>query len=285
MSETVVAADCHAKANLFLRVLAREAGGMHSLETLFCRIGLADRLEVERTGSGIELEVEGADLGPPEQNLAWRAADAVLQATGRQFGVRLRLVKRSPHGAGLGGGSSNAAAALACVNQLARSAVPRAELFHMAARLGADVPFFLSGAPLALGWGHGTRLLELPPLDPRPMLLLVPHTRIPTASAYQWLDQARYEQHDRGAVSMSLELLGKWSDIARAGGNDFESVIFARHRELHEAFEALARTGPMLCRMSGSGSALFAVYRTERDREDAIGQIGRGYGEVIATGT
>lgn len=283
MTDGVLAVECHAKVNLLLRVLGREADGMHSLETLFCRIELADRLEVQRTDSGIALSVEGADLGPPEENLAWRAADAVLRATGRKFGVRLKLTKRIPHGAGLGGGSSDAAAVLEAVNSLAGNVIPRSELFHMAARLGADVPFFLSGASLALGWGHGTRLLELPPLDARPMLLLIPRTRIATASAYQWLDEARDKHHDRGAIAMDLPVLSKWSDIARLGGNDFESVVFARHRELHQAFEALARTGPMLCRMSGSGSAMFAVYRTARDRDDAMAQLGGRHGEVIAT--
>lgn len=274
--------DCHAKVNLFLRVLAREHDGMHGLETLFCRVTLADELVVERSGDGIELEVTGADLGPVEENLAWRAADAVLAATGRRFGVRLRLEKRIPAGAGLGGGSSDAAATLDAVNRLAGNAVPRGELLHMAARLGADVPFFLSGAPLALGWSHGTRLLRLPPLPLRPMLLLIPATRVPTAAAYGWIDEMRAGS-DRGAVAMDLDLLGSWSDLARIAGNDFEAAIFGRHAELKAAFEALAATGPLLCRMSGSGSALFAVYRDERRLEDAMLQLGSRHGEVVAT--
>src|SRR5690606_10093885 len=83
----------HAKLNLFLRVLAREAGGMHGIETLFCRIDLADELLIERAERGITLDVVGADLGPAEKNLAWRAADAVLAATGHRFGVRMQLTK------------------------------------------------------------------------------------------------------------------------------------------------------------------------------------------------
>ncbi|PKL93279.1 MAG: 4-(cytidine 5'-diphospho)-2-C-methyl-D-erythritol kinase, partial [Gemmatimonadetes bacterium HGW-Gemmatimonadetes-1] len=97
-----ITVSCPAKVNLFLRVLAREADGYHGLETLFCRIGLADELTVERTDDGIELEVSGADVGPVEQNLAWRAADAVLAATGRRFGVRMQMIKRIPAGGGLG---------------------------------------------------------------------------------------------------------------------------------------------------------------------------------------
>ncbi len=274
---------CPAKLNLFLRVLAREADGMHGIETLFCRIDLADELVIERVESGITLDVLGAELGPIEKNLAWRAADAVLAATGRRFGVRMQLTKRIPAGAGLGGGSSNAAAALAAVNRLADNAIPRGELFHAAARLGADVPFFLSNSPLSLAWGHGTRLLRLPPLPQRPMLLILPALRVDTASAYQWIDAARQGSSGRGAVAMDMELLGNWSDIARISGNDFESPVFAQHGDVRAAFEALAGTHPLLCRMTGSGSALFAVYRNERDRDDAAAMLGTKHGSVVKT--
>ncbi len=274
---------CPAKVNLFLRVLAREADGMHGLETLFCRLALADELTVEPAGSGIALEVDGAELGPVEENLAWRAADAVLAATGRRTGVAMRLVKRIPAGAGLGGGSSDAASALLAVNRLAGNAIPRGELFHLAARLGADVPFFLSEAALALAWGHGTRLLRLPALPLRPMLLVIPEQRVATVDAYRWVDEIRQGSSGRGSVALDLSLLGDWSDLARLSGNDFEAATFGRHPPLREGFEALAGTRPLLCRMSGSGSALVAVYRSERDRDEAALELGSRHGTVIPT--
>ena len=102
-----------AKANLFLRVLARESTGYHGIETLFCLLDLSDGLTAERrTGDAVSIDVLGADVGPPADNLAVRAAEMVLQATGRKFGVHLTLEKRIPIQAGLGGGSSDAAAAL-----------------------------------------------------------------------------------------------------------------------------------------------------------------------------
>lgn len=277
-----ISRDCPAKVNIFLRVLAREHDGMHGLETLYCRVALADRLTITRRDRDIALDVSGADLGPAEENLVWRAADAVLAATGRRFGVHLRLEKRIPAGAGLGGGSSDAAAALEAVNTLAGNAIPRGELFHMAARLGADVPFFLSGAPLALAWGHGTRLLRLPPLPARPMLLLVPDTRVSTPEAYGWIDEIRAGT-DRGSVALDLDLLGNWGDLARIAGNDFEAATLGRYPNLKAAHEALVGTGPLLCRMSGSGSGLFAVYRDARRRDDAIAQLGSGHGVLVAT--
>jgi len=270
-----------AKANLFLRVLARESTGYHGLETLFCLLDLSDELAAERrTGNAVSIEVCGADVGPPEKNLAVRAADMVLQATGRRFGVHLTLDKRIPMQAGLGGGSSDAAAALVLTNQLAGNAVPRHELLQFAAKLGSDVPFFLSEARLALAWGHGERMLRLPPLPRAPALLLVPAEGMPTAEAYALIDQGA-ESTRRGGLALDLDALRGWGDIARMAGNDFEAALFSRRPTLKEAFEALAGTRPLLCRLTGSGSAFLAVYRNATDRTDAVMMLGRKHGALI----
>jgi 4-diphosphocytidyl-2-C-methyl-D-erythritol kinase len=283
---TAVHLRAHAKLNLFLRVLAREADGYHGLETLFCLIDLADELRAERReGRGVTLEVEGAEVGPPAENLAARAAAAVLSSTGDGFAVHLTLTKRIPVRGGLGGGSSDAAAALLAVNRLAGDAVPRHELLQFAARLGSDVPFFLGGGPLALGWGHGERLLRLPALPPAPVLLLTPPIAIPTAEAYRWVDDARQSAGRRGAVALEPDALSSWGDIGRMAGNEFESAVFGRHGEIRSAFEALARTGPLVCRMTGSGSTLFAVYRSARDRDDARMVLGRKHGMLTDAAT
>jgi 4-diphosphocytidyl-2-C-methyl-D-erythritol kinase len=275
-----------AKLNLFLRVLARDTDGYHGLETLFCLVDLADELVAERRdGTGATIEVDGAELGPPEGNLALRAAHLVLDATGRRFAVHLRLAKRIPVQAGLGGGSSDAAAALVLVNELAGRAVPRHELLQLAARLGSDVPFLLTGAPLALGWNRGERLLVLPPLPSAPVLLLVPDVPVPTAEAFGWLAAARQSMSRRGAVALDLDALSTWGDIGRMAGNDFESPVFGRHPAIRGAFEALVGTRPLVCRMSGSGSTLFAVYRSVRDRDDAAMMLGRKHGRLVTAAT
>ena len=276
----------HAKLNLFLRVLARESDGFHGLETLFCLVDLADELVAERReGSEVTVEVDGADVGPPGKNLAVRGAAAVLGATRERFGVHLALSKRIPTRAGLGGGSSDAAAALVAVNRLAGDAIPRHELLQLAAKLGSDVPFFLSGAPLALAWGHGERLLRLPPLPPAPVLLLTPPVPVSTPDAYGWVDEARQSVGRRGAVALDLDALSTWGDVGRMAGNDFESVVFGRHPAVRAGFEALVGTRPLVCRMSGSGSAIFAVYRTEQDREDARMMLGRKHGVLTPART
>jgi 4-diphosphocytidyl-2-C-methyl-D-erythritol kinase len=286
MTTDAVTLLAHAKLNLFLRVLAREADGFHGLETLFCLVSLADTVTAERReGDGVTVDVAGAEVGPPDQNLAVRAATMVLDATGHRFAVHLTLEKRIPLRAGLGGGSSDAAAALVAVNRLAGNAVPRHELLQFAAHLGSDVPFFLSGSPLALGWGRGERLLALPPLPAAPVLLVTPPIGVGTAEAYGWVDAARQSAGRRGAVSLDLDALSRWGDIGRLAGNDFESVVFARAPEIRAAFEALVRTRPLVCRMSGSGSTLFAVYRSTRDRDDAGSTLGRKHGRVDAVET
>ena len=284
MSSTVIRA-APAKVNLFLRVLAREEDGYHGIETLYCLIDLADSLQATSVDTaGVTIAVSGADTGPERENLAVRAAEMVLAATGGPFGVSLTLDKHIPVRAGLGGGSSDAAAALVAVNELTGNAVPRHELLQFAARLGSDVPFLVSEARLALGWGHGERLLRLPPLPSRPGLLLVPAVGVETSEAYGLIDDVQPASR-RGSVVMGTETLQNWSDVARLCGNDFEAPIFGRHQEIGRAFEALVGTSPLMCRMSGSGSAIFAIYRSRKDRDDAQATVPPRLGKVIPFAT
>lgn len=284
MSSTVIRA-APAKVNLFLRVLAREEDGYHGIETLYCLIDLADSLQATSVDTaGVTIAVSGADTGPERENLAVRAAEMVLAATGRPFGVSLKLDKRIPVRAGLGGGSSDAAAALVAVNELAGHAVPQHELLQFAARLGSDVPFLVSEARLALGWGHGERLLRLPPLPSRSGLLLVPAVGVDTSEAYGLIDSVQQASR-RGSVVMGTETLQNWSDVARLCGNDFEAPIFGRHQEIGRAFEALVGSSPLMCRMSGSGSAIFALYRSRKDRDDAQATVPPRLGKIIPFAT
>jgi len=272
-----------AKINLLLRVLARESDGYHGIETLFARISLADELILEARDPGlVTLTIEGdMDLGPEEDNLVLRAVRLVLEATRNPTGVHCTLRKRIPVQAGLGGGSADAAAALLGVNALVGHRVPTAELLQLAARLGADVPFCLTEAPLALAWGHGERILRLPPLPSTPLLILTPPAGIPTSQGYAWVDAAQGERGSRrGALALDLEALGSWGSIARMAGNDFESPTFAELPAVRAAFEALVATHPFLCRMTGSGSSLVALYRSPHEREDARLQLGRRFGVV-----
>jgi 4-diphosphocytidyl-2-C-methyl-D-erythritol kinase len=275
----------HAKLNLFLRVLARERDGYHQIETAFTLLELADEIVVTRATSGVTLMIDGPDLGPEEENLAVRAARAVLAATGERFGVAIALAKRIPVRAGLGGGSSDAAAVLHAVNALAQHAVPRHELLHFASRLGADVAFFASGASLALAWGRGERMYRLAPLPAAPALVAVPSVAVTTPDAYRWWDEMHPVTAARGPVLLDAAALASWGSIGRLGGNDFEAPVFGKYPELRAVFERIAQTGPLWVRLCGSGGAVAAVYRNGRDREDAARALGRTDVTVISTTT
>ena len=282
---TAVRVAAHAKVNLFLRILARETSGFHQIETAFALLELADELVVRRTDSGVTLEVNGPDLGPSDENLAVRAARLVLDATGNHFGVAIKLAKRIPVRAGLGGGSSDGAATLHAVNMLAGNAVPRHELLHFAAKLGADVAFFAGGAALALAWGRGERQFRMPPPPSLPALVAIPPIQVATPDAYAWWDEQNRSPAPRGPVNLDADALSTWGSIGRLGGNDFETVVFGKSPGLRSLYQRVAETGPVWVRLCGSGSAVAAVYKKERERDDAVQRLGSTQQRLIATAT
>lgn len=252
--------EAAAKVNLFLRVLQREPGGYHRIQTLFCALELADTVHVALEESpGIRLEVEGADLGPSTHNLAYRAAAAFLEHAGPVAGVSIRLRKRIPAGGGLGGGSSDAAAVLRALDTHLPGHVPPERLDAIARRLGSDVPFFLRGGPLAWGEGFGERLTPLPPLPSRPVVLVVPPFPIATAAAYAWLDEDR-DMEAEHAAPVRVPSLGDWEAVAGFALNDFEAPVFRRHPLLRELRDGLAAGGAVLALLAGSGSTIFGVF-------------------------
>jgi 4-diphosphocytidyl-2-C-methyl-D-erythritol kinase len=254
-----------AKLNLHLRVLSREATGYHSIETIFHRIDLADDVVVSITDGERTIDVAGAETGPAESNLAYRAAALYASHAGWPAGFRIELEKRIPVGAGLGGGSADAAAVLRALNFLSPRPIPVHGLLELAAGLGADVPFLASGAVMALAWGRGERLLECAPLPRRDILLMTPEFSVATADAYRWLDDDRMSETDAGAVSGNAPLLidpvalTTWDSIARFARNDFEPVVAARHPRLEGYLEALRRSRASFAQMTGSGSTIFGV--------------------------
>jgi 4-diphosphocytidyl-2-C-methyl-D-erythritol kinase len=248
-----------AKVNLFLRVLAREASGYHQLETLFQRIELADDVCVRVDASGRSLDVRGAELGPVERNLAWRAADAYAARTGWPAGFAIEIEKRIPVGGGMGGGSADAGAVLRALDALAPAPLPPRALLALAAGLGADVPFLTAEHPLALAWGRGERMLALPPLPVRDVLLARSDTGVATAEAFAWLAAGR----DGGTAPEPRVLTAAdfdgWERVAALAANDFEPAVLPRHAGAAAAHAALAAAGHPIVLLSGSGATVFAV--------------------------
>jgi 4-diphosphocytidyl-2-C-methyl-D-erythritol kinase len=247
-----------AKVNLFLRVLAREASGYHQLETLFQRLELGDDVRVRVGGSGRTLDCRGADVGPLERNLAWRAALAYAEATGWPDGFAIEVDKRIPPGGGLGGGSADAGAVLRCLNALAPTPRSPTELLAIAAPLGADVPFLTAEAPLALAWGRGERMLALPPLPVRRVHLALFGEGVSTAEAFAALAERRGEGARVRPILWTPERLARWDDVALVATNDFEEVVFPLREDVaavRRMFGEVTRRVDALHLSTGPGDA------------------------------
>ncbi|MGA0920638.1 MAG: 4-(cytidine 5'-diphospho)-2-C-methyl-D-erythritol kinase [Gemmatimonadaceae bacterium] len=255
--------EAQAKINLSLRILAQEQSGYHQLETLFARIDLADTVEVALDPRDRAIVVEGADVGPPEQNLAYRAAVAFLEATRWATGFRIRVVKRIPVGGGLGGGSADAGAVLRILNTLAPHPLSPAALLTIAVRLGADVPFLAVEAPVALAWGRGERLLALPPLPSRELLLVVPPFGVNTGAAFGWVAAQRQGEPISAPAPLAADDLARWDRIVPLAANDFEGAVGAHHPAIGSCLDALRAAGATIARLSGSGSTVFGVFDGE----------------------
>jgi len=260
-----VSVDAPAKVNLFLRVLRKRDDGFHELETLFQAVDLSDHLVLRRAEEGVRLEVDGPDLGPVDRNLAFRAARAFLETTGPGGGVDIRLTKRIPAGAGLAGGSSDAAAVLRALEMLYPDGPAPEEIARMAAGLGSDVLFFLGGSTFALGRGRGELLEPLPALEERAIVLVLPPVHVPTGPAYGALSVQRESGFgpSEEARRLGAPPPASWSEIAVLAHNDFEMVVPMLHPEVARALTALSGTGGRPALLSGSGAACFALYPDE----------------------
>jgi 4-diphosphocytidyl-2-C-methyl-D-erythritol kinase len=286
----------YAKVNLRLEILGRRADGYHELRTIFQSITLHDTLTLEITRQpGIELRITGnSQLAgePGPDNLVYRAIRDLSRATGYRGGVRVVLAKRIPVGRGLGGGSSDAAAALIGMLRLTGKRIEGARLTEIASELGADVPFFLHGGR-ALGIGRGDEIYPLPELARRSVLVISPkNIAVPTADAYRWLARrgsGLYLEPSGTGPGLRLEPSEKesghrlkpsrrltkrpgptklwrfcalcWSPQGGALSNDFEAAVFPRYSRLASIKRELLRQGAAEASLAGSGSAVFGIFQ------------------------
>jgi 4-diphosphocytidyl-2-C-methyl-D-erythritol kinase len=253
-----------AKINVFLRVLARETSGYHTIETLFLRLDLGDLVRVRVGGVERALRCHGpacppGGLGPAEHNLAYRAAVAYADAVDWPGGFSIDIEKRIPVGGGLGGGSADAGAVLRALNGLSPSPVGPTALQALAAPLGADVPFLASESACALGWGRGERLLDLPAPPPRHVELLVPTFGVSTQWAYERYAATREEGQPRPSIHRVAEL-SSWDHLTAVAVNDLETVVSEQHPEIAACVAALRARGARIAMMSGSGSTVFGIF-------------------------
>ncbi len=266
MKKTVVI-KAPAKVNLYLKVLGRREDGYHQIVSLMQMVGLYDLLTLRQNDSGITIEVEDAPLSADRSNLVVRAAEALQQAafssSRRSKGVSIRLVKRIPIAAGLGGGSSDAAATLIGLNRLWSLGWSRRRLSELGARLGSDVPFFLYG-PTAWVSGRGEEIEPAPPVDGGWIVLVNPGLSVSTASVYREFSRRLGLTKKRSEISMNRFLIRRPSvgELLRHPYNDLESVTLAAYPELLRIKTELQTLGGEGVLMSGSGPTLFARFGT-----------------------
>jgi 4-diphosphocytidyl-2-C-methyl-D-erythritol kinase len=270
VSELAALIAAQAKLNLHLRVLAREDSGYHSIETIFHRIDLSDDVRIEIKARERTLDVQGADTGPVESNLAWKAASLYAIHNGWPSGFAIHLTKRIPMGAGLGGGSADAAAVLRLLDFLSPQPMPKAGLLSLASQIGSDVPFLATSSVMAMAWGRGERMLALPPLPRHDVLLMSPAFSVATRDAYDWIDDDRGSlveaNRAMGAVQRAPEAvefdsidLSTWPGIAKFARNDFEAPVAARYPEIAEHLARLRNSRAIFSGMTGSGSTVFGI--------------------------
>jgi 4-diphosphocytidyl-2-C-methyl-D-erythritol kinase len=264
----------HAKINLLLRILARETSGYHGIETLFQRLALHDVVHVRVGAMAPSLSCTGPampawGLGPTEKNLAWRAAQAYLSASGWSTGWAISIEKHIPVGGGLGGGSADAAAVLRALESMCPTPLGQARLLEIAGTLGADVPFMVLDVSLAWAWGRGDRLLPLPALPSATVWLATFPNGVNTGAAYGAFARAREARGEQvTACTYAAGAFATWESIAAIAANDFEAVVSTMHTGVATTLPAIrtmahelrASGATAIGLLSGSGATCFVLH-------------------------
>jgi len=273
-----------AKINLSLRMVGTAPDGYHAVRTVLQSIAVHDTLTFRERRGPFTLECDEAACPVDARNLVWRAAEAIARAAGGAGAPRdiaIRLTKRIPMQAGLGGGSSDAAATLRGFAALWGVQIPRERLHALAASLGADVPFFLDGGT-ALGVERGDQLFGLIDAPPAWVTLVLPAFGVSTKDAYRWWD----ELAESGRTGGSREGAGPVGrTLSDEGINDLQAAVVHRHPEIGRIVSALRRHGASQAAMSGSGSAVFGLFPTRTAADRAARAVAARGRRILVTRT
>ncbi len=258
-----------AKINIGLRITGRRENGYHELETIFQAVDLCDSIRVEQAPEGIQIKTSNSNVPDGAENICYRAAQLLQQTSGTASGCYIHIEKRIPTGAGLGGGSSDAATTLRLLNQLWELHLSNQQLLALAKQLGADVPFFLKPG-VAIAYGIGDELEWFPPPWRFVGLLIYPDLFISTKWAYTHIkldltNAKKYIKLDKSYLEQLF--LGELPLFFK---NDFEPLVFRHHPELQAIQAQLYRAGARFASLSGSGSALFGLFENEKEVQKAL---------------
>jgi 4-diphosphocytidyl-2-C-methyl-D-erythritol kinase len=263
---STITALAPAKINLILRILDRRADGFHNLWSLMQTVGLEDEVAIQLSPhhAGIQLQCDALSLNTDQTNLVYRAAAAVLQRSAQRIGLDIVLTKRIPMGAGLGGGSSDAAATIVGLNRLLNLGWSATDMAHVGQSLGSDVPFFFF-APSAIVAGRGEQVTRVRIAGSRWVVLVNPGFPIETKWAYGQLASTRSGVR---ALSKSHAALGSehhlsWEQVLGIAENDFEPPVYTAHPVLQDIKHQLIARGAEVALLSGSGATVFGIFQDE----------------------
>ncbi len=261
-----------AKLNLRLDVLHKRKDGYHELRMLNVLIDLCDRIRIGVVEKGIFVSVQGDPLVPAgEQNLVYRAAKEVLAYSNKNIGVEIDLHKQIPSGAGLGGGSSNAATTILGLNQILKIGLSKEKLLQIGLKLGSDVPFFLFGKH-AIAGGIGEKLVRVKSIPKMNFIVIVP--RISVSSSWVYSEYRGEPKTDLPELPLIYRTK---KAVAAVVGNDLESVTARRCPVVERVKAALLHCGAMVSQMTGSGAGVFGLYGTRLEAEKALAKIQKEY--------
>jgi 4-diphosphocytidyl-2-C-methyl-D-erythritol kinase len=275
-----------AKINLDLRVLGVRADGYHDLRTIFQTLALHDTLTFEARPGAFAIACTDPEVPTDRRNLIWKAASVLWRMVGARRGdtpkdVVVHLDKQIPTEAGLGGGSADAAVTLVGLSRVWELDVDMPTLCRLAARLGADVPFFLVGGT-ALGLGRGDDIYPLADLPRAPVVIVRPSFGVSTAEAYQWFDT---EPRRTARTAPRLKLPDGWPQWARSLRNDLEVPVSKHHPTIGRIKHTLMDAGAVFSAMSGSGSTVFGLFERSDAARRTARDLARPGWQVIATRT
>ncbi|VBF48078.1 4-(cytidine 5'-diphospho)-2-C-methyl-D-erythritol kinase [Burkholderia pseudomallei] len=271
--------DClaPAKLNLFLHITGRRPDGYHALQSVFQLLDWGDRLHFTLRDDGKVSRVTDVPGVPEESDLVVRAASLLKAHAGATLGVDIEIDKRLPMGAGLGGGSSDAATTLLALNRLWRLDLPRTTLQSLAVKLGADVPFFVFGKnAFAEGIGEALQAVELPA---RWFLVVTPRVHVPTAAIFSEKSLTR----DSKPITITDFLAQRGIDAGwpdSFGRNDMQPVVTSKYAEVAKVVEWFYNLAP--ARMTGSGASVFAAFKSKADAEAAQAKLPAGWNSAVA---
>ncbi|MBN1473425.1 MAG: 4-(cytidine 5'-diphospho)-2-C-methyl-D-erythritol kinase [Syntrophaceae bacterium] len=261
-----------AKINLFLHVLGKRGDGYHEIFSLMQKISIFDELSFAPLARGIHLKCSDPELPTDENNLVFRAAERIFSYTDYHSGIKITLNKKIPLTAGLGGGSSDAAATLLALNELCSFGLTKKELMQLGSKLGADVPFFIFGTS-AFASGVGDKLKTCKNLPKIHLVLINPLFPLSTKAVYSNLNLRLTSEK----INYSIPRLLTLGDVIRELHNDLEEVSLKMHPELGDLKQILLRHGALGALMSGSGPTVFGIFSDEKAARNALTLIDKKF--------